>query len=194
MKIVLCEGKSDIAVITGLCIKAEIAIPRIEDYKGKDNLGNFLKEIVKRTEFVRNEVESLLVLRDADDDPDASWHHVRDAVQAGFKLQLVEPGEFVGKQPRLCALLIGGENGKGELEDLCLAAMAGDPSFPCLEAFTRCVLDQTKEAMRGPAKFRALMSTKKKGFELYVGKAVEEDLIPFHHTAFDGLRDVLRKL
>ncbi len=62
----ICVGKEDVAIVNG--VAQSIALPpfNTEFYEGIAKLRSFLKAFKGRPEFVRNEVASIAVIRDAD--------------------------------------------------------------------------------------------------------------------------------
>jgi hypothetical protein len=92
MKLVLCEGPDDEAVIRGLCKDRGVNGLTVEPYLGRDNLANVLTELPKRPEFARQEVETLGITLDANADGNAAWQLLRDAVLGSFNVSLTERG------------------------------------------------------------------------------------------------------
>lgn len=193
MKLVLGEGKTEVEVLEALCDSAEIKGLTIEPYNGKDQLAKVLRDLPKRTQFVRREIQSLLVLRDADQDPDASWHQLKDAIQTSLHVSLDNQGVFHGKEPKVAGFLVCGSSGCGELEDLCLESFEGKLQLECLDNYVACIESKTDWKMQGPARFRALMASMQK-HELYAGKAAEKGLIDFLHPCFEQLIRLLRTM
>lgn len=193
MKLVLCEGNDDVSVIKGLCEASAIAGLRVERMSGRDSLRAWLSEARKRPEFVRNEVESLGILLDADDIAEASWKKLTDDVKATFEIVLMKIGEFVGSQPRIAGFLVAGSDGKGMLEDLCLESVSSYPGFPCLKAYEQCLVEAGIKRLHSKGRFRAWMATQS-DYELHVGKAAEAGYLPFDSPAFDRLREFLKSM
>src|SRR6266498_4884454 len=120
MKLVLCEGKDEVSLIGGLCQASGLSGIAVETFEGKNKLRQVLAELPKRPEFARKEVTSLGLLLDAGEDPAANWQMLRNDVSATFGCNLVNQTEFIGENPKIGGLLIGGKDGRGMLEDLCL--------------------------------------------------------------------------
>jgi hypothetical protein len=59
MRLVLCEGKDEVSVITGLCKASGLAGLTVEPFGGKDKLREVLAQLPKRPEFARKEVETV---------------------------------------------------------------------------------------------------------------------------------------
>ncbi len=191
MKLVLCEGQGDLEVIRELCENRRETGLTIERYLGRAKLANVLKELPKRTEFTRQEVESLGITLDANGDGNAAWQLLRDAVRGSFNVSLTERGVFIGAKPRIGGFIVSGPDGKGMLEDLCLASVSDKPGYPCLVAYFKCLTESTdRRNYHSKAKFRAWMASQL-NYDLYVGKAAEEGDLPFAKAAFNPLAQFL---
>ena len=194
MKLVLCEGKDEVSVMEGLCEASGLSGLTVEPIHGKDKLREVLTELPKRPEFARKEVESLGILLDAGQDPTAMWQKLRHDVQATLGPALTDQAVFAGERPKVAGLLVGGKDGRGMLEDLCLEAVRSQPGFPCLEDYFRCLAEKTgQEEYHSKARFRAWMASQSE-FEFHVGKAAEKGFLPWANPAFDRLREFLKKL
>jgi hypothetical protein len=194
MKLVICEGADDAAVVSELCIASGIAGITVEHYGGRSNLEAFLRELPKRPDFARGEVESLGVTIDADTNGAASWQKLQNAVQQGIGVQLTTRGTFVSTAPKIGGFVVARPDDTGMLEDMCLAAVQGKPGYPCLEEYFRCLAEKTeRKQYLAKAKFRAWMASQS-DFDLRTGKAAAKGYLPWDNTAFDPLRQFLKAL
>jgi len=194
MKLVLCEGPDDEAVIRGLCKDRGLTGLTVEAYLGRANLADALVELPKRPEFARQEVVSLGITLDANADGNAAWQLLCNAVRDSFGVSLTERGVFVGAKPRTGGFIVSGPDGKGMLEDLCLASVSAKLGYPCLEAYFKCLTERTsRKQYHSKAKFRAWMASQS-DYELYVGKAAVEGYLPFDHAAFNPLAQFLASM
>ncbi len=194
MKLLLCEGKDELSVIKELCETSGLPSLSVEEFGGKDRLRQVLAELPKRPDFVRKEVESLGILLDAEDDPAAMWQKLRNDVQATFAVDLTGEAVFAWDRPRIAGLLVGAKDGRGMLEDLCLEALSDQPGFPCLVEYFRCLSEKTGVTeFHAKARFRAWMASQSE-YEFHVGKAAEAGFLPWANSAFDRLREFLRRL
>src|SRR5436190_14712259 len=158
MKLVLCEGVDDKAVVEGLCLHAGIRGLTVEVYDGRSNLERIIGSLHIRSEFSRGEVESLAVLIDAEKDFDASFQKVQNAVRQGFSVEIGKSGVFVGDVPKVAGFVICGGGTSGMLEDLCLKSVNGEPSYKCMEEYFECLCKRTELKDYHPkAKFKAWM-------------------------------------
>ncbi|MBX7212023.1 MAG: hypothetical protein K1X78_27200 [Verrucomicrobiaceae bacterium] len=194
MKIVVCEGQDDQAVIKGLCDFAGIADIAVEHCAGRTNLERFLSEMPKRPEFTRGEVESVAVIIDAEEEAAGSWQKIVNAVKQSFQITLVKAGDFSTGSPKIGGYIVGRDGGKGMIEDLCLEAVSEQPGYACLLDYFKCLAEKTGRTDHlAKARFRAWMASQS-DFDLRVGKAAEKGHLPWGNKAFDPLRAFLRKL
>src|SRR5467141_1906076 len=101
MKLVLCEGQDDEAVIRGLREARGLRDLKVEPYSGRNKLASVLGELPKRPEFARQEVVSLGITLDANADGNAAWQLLCAAVRGSFNVSLTRRGEFAGTKPKL---------------------------------------------------------------------------------------------
>lgn len=194
MKFVFCEGGDDKAVIKALAQSIGLSDLRVEPFLGKDRLREFLRQAKTRPEFSRELVQSIGIVRDADENGRAAFQSVRDALEAnGFKTPDANGG-FAQNGIKTGIMVIGPNNGNGILEDLCLHSVSDRPEFGCVDDYFKCVSDKSdRKAFSSKAKVRVWMASHT-DFELYVGKAAEAGYWPWDSSVFDSLKQFLRQL
>jgi hypothetical protein len=191
MKFVFCEGKDDVAVVQGLVSHLGLAI-KTEPYGGKNNLSNFLENLPKRPEFAQHRVTSIAILRDADGNSNAAFASVRDSLQRyGFDVPERDGG--LSNSPMNVGVFIVGIGGKGMIEDLCLASVAGRPEFPCVDGYFDCLSRISTRAFSSKAKVRVWMASQV-DYEYHVGRAAEEGYWRWDSPCFESLRSFLKEL
>jgi hypothetical protein len=193
MKLIVCEGKDDKEVIERLLVFEKLSGIAVEQCEGVDNLSRYLGDLPKRPEFTRKEVESLGIVIDADSSKAAAWQKVTTIVRKSFGIILAEPGIFEGSGLRIGGLVMG-VGDAGNLENVCLGAMAGSPGYSCLDAYFQCLSTKTgASAYSSKAKFRAWMASKS-DHEYYIGKAAGAGYLPWENAAFGPLRQFLKSM
>lgn len=194
MKILICDGKTDVAVISSLCKDAGIEDLIIESCDGRGNLERYIRDLPIRPEFARGEVESLAVLIDAELDANTSWQKVQNAIQQGFSIKLEGSGiTHLGKPRIIAAVIPEGEN-CGMIEDLCLKAVSDQPEYLCMTQYFECLSSNTEvKDYPSKAKFRAWMASKP-DFDLYLGLAATKGYIPWESPVFTSILALLRQL
>jgi hypothetical protein len=194
LKFAFCEGGDDQAVISGVAEAIGLSDLRIEPFLGKSNLRAFLRHVQTRPEFAQNQVASVAVVRDADDDGTASFRSVRDALLAnGFKAPEAN-GAVVANGVKVGILIIGPNSGKGMLEDLCLKSVSDRAEFGCVDDYFRCITEKCgRIGFSAKAKVRVWMASQA-DYDYRVGKAAEHGYWPWANPAFQELREFLRQL
>jgi len=190
MKLVLCEGDDDKAVIERLCAAHSIDGIKVEHYKGRDNLGPYVRDFLNRTDYRPGQIESIGIVQDADQDGRAARERVAGAVKV-----LEEAAKRKGLRLKVASFIVtrSGEDG-GMIEDLCLAAVSQEAGYPCLEAYFDCMIGKTgKQTYHPKAKWRAWMACQS-DYDLRTGLSAEKGYVPVANPAFDSLRDFLRSL
>lgn len=194
MKFVFCEGGDDLAVIGGVATSIGLTDFRVEEFKGKSNLRNFLRDVQTRPEFSRNLVSAIGIIRDADADGSAAFQSVRDALLAnGFKAPDGN-GRFAVNGIKTGILIVGPKGGTGMVEDLCLNSVSNRPEFPCVDEYFGCITQKSgRKDFSSKAKIRVWMASQV-DYDFRVGMAAEKGYWPWESPAFDVLKDFLRQL
>jgi hypothetical protein len=194
MKLVLCEGKDDVAVVEGLCLHSKIIGLSLEQYGGRDRLQQVVRSLPIRPEFTRGELESLAILIDAEKDREASFQKVRNIIKKTFDLDAEKPGVFAGSKPRVAGFVVCDDSGRGMLEDVYLKSVSGRPEHTCMEEYFKCLTEKTGQKDFHPkAKFKAWMASQIE-FDFRVGLAAGGGYLPWENKAFDGLREFLKSV
>lgn len=126
-------------------------------YAEDGKLRSYLGTLAKSPEFTRGEISSILVTRDADDDFEANWQSVRDAVLSAFNVDLPAPGEWrtVAYGPRIAAWINPGPGRTGMLETILLEAARHTHAeiFPCIEDFVQCIESARGDKLHEKSRF-----------------------------------------
>jgi hypothetical protein len=198
--LVLCEGADDQRVMEGLAAHVGLTDKlRFRNYAESGTLRSFLATLAKSPEFTRGEIASILVTRDADDDHEACWQSVRDAVRAAFGLELSTPGEWrtVCSGPRVAAWINPGPGRTGMLETILLEAARQTHAeiFPCIESFVQCIEAARGDKLHEKSRFY-IWSIVAQGpgpkDRLHLERALKHLPPDWDAEAFAGLRDMLK--
>lgn len=194
MKFVFCEGRDDLAVITGVADSIGLADLRVEHIDGKDKLRNFLKDVQTRPEFSRNMVAAFGIVRDADKNGAAAFQSVRDALLAsGFKAP-DKNGGFAVNGIKIGVLIVGPNGGQGMIKDLCLNSVSNEPEFPCVDDYFRCIAQRcARKDFSSKARIRVWMASHV-DYGLHVGLAAEKGYWPWDSPVFHAMKEFLRQL
>lgn len=198
--LVLCEGTDDQRVMEGLATHSGFAEKlQFRSYAESGTLRSYLVTLSKSPDFVRGEIRSLLVTRDADDDFSGCWRSIQGAVRDAFGADLVSPGQWVEipNGPKVAAWINPGPDQTGMLESLCLeAARDTHPEvFPCIDSFVECIGTAWGVPVHEKSRFH-IWSIVAQGpgpkDRLSLGRALEHLPPNWDSKAFDSLREMLR--
>lgn len=194
LKFAFCEGGDDLAVISGVAKAIGLTDLRVERFLGKSKLKAFLEDVLKRPEFAQNQVASVGIVRDADDDAGAAFLSVRDALLASRFKAPETNGAVVANGLKVGILIIGPNDGRGMIEDLCLKSVSDQPEFDCVDDYFRCITEKCgRKDFSSKAKIRVWMASHA-DYDYYLGKAAEHGYWPWESPAFDQLKEFLKAL
>jgi len=135
-KVFAVEGKDEVNFFEALLKHLGITGFDIRDVGGKDKFKKKLPALAHTSGF--SDIEVLVVVRDADNDPDAAFDSVRKVLRS----QKLEPpdrmNQFSDGNPRIGIFIMPGNSDTGMLEDLCLKTVEEHPAMECVNAFIDC--------------------------------------------------------
>jgi hypothetical protein len=194
LKFVFCEGGDDLAIATGVADSIGLTGIRVERFLGKDKLRSFLKDVQTRPDFARNNVEAIGIIRDADEDGNAAFQSVCDALRENSFKAPNTNGGFTANGIKVGVLIVGPKGGKGMVEDLCLNSVSDRPEFSCVDDYFRCITQKCdRRDFSSKAKVRVWMASHV-DYDLRVGKAAEKGYWPWESPVFDPVKAFLRQL
>ena len=137
-------------------------------------------------------LNSLNVIRDADDDPVSEFRSVRDALQyAGFP---APPSAFVKVESNRMAVsvaIIPDADAPGSLEDLCWRSLEGLTEAACIEEYIECLgADKIARNRLSKAKIYALLAIGNQP-GLRLGEAAESGVWNWDAAAFQHIAEYL---
>lgn len=103
-RLLVVEGKEDELFFEALVEHLSLRDFQIYSAGGKERLRNNLIALAKTPGF--SEVVSLGVVRDADENPNAAFQSVRDALKAAGLPTPKRPSQHVGEKPRVAVLIL----------------------------------------------------------------------------------------
>jgi len=189
--LLLVEGQNDARFCGALLRHLGISGVQVPEVGGKGQFCPWLKALVRTPGF--DQVKVVLAVRDADENAQGAFQSIRDAFRdAGLPVPN-QPGRLTDKVPRVGVEILPGEGRPGNLEHLCLTAIADDPALPCLDQFFGCPKKNGLSRPRDMSKAKVqvfLASRPKPGLRL--GEAAEAAYWPWEAAAFGGLKQFLR--
>jgi hypothetical protein len=191
--LILVEGPDDDNFFRALARHLEIDNLQVINIEGKDNLRSVLGAIINMRDFPM--VTSLIVVRDADSDPQAVLQSVSSALAAHDLPVPHRPLTFAEGRPQTAFIILPDADSTGELEDLCLRAIADDPALPCVDQYFECLMQSGFQlpAAMSKARIQVFLASKNRA-RLRVGEAAQAGFWPFESDAFEEVKTCLRQL
>lgn len=192
--LLLGEGREEELFFTELLKALGRTDVAVRQYRGKDRLRTDLAALTQQAGF--GGVRTLAITRDADDSEEAAFRSVVGALR-NIKLDApMDPGKFTGGKPRVGVFILPGGGLEGALEDLCLRALADDPTLACADAYLECLAQQDIRHAgnaRSKARLHVWLASRSRP-DLRLGEAATAGEIPWAHSAFDDLKAFLQQL
>lgn len=213
-RLVLCEGKEDVAFLTHFFKQRNIQGFFVETTTQRQPTGNAsfesrLKALAAASAmadypFRFEDLQDVIVMTDNDDDPQRAFEAVRRQIRGA---QYGDPNAprtpvNVPDRPRIQVLMLPRDGEPGGLETLCLqAAFDKQPHLEdCIEKFIECAKAKTDGIKAAKMRLRCLLSAScEKEPNLALTYAWTErhqnlDLIPLNHSCFDPIADFFKNL
>lgn len=196
-KLLVVEGKEDELFFDALIKHLKLNDIQILAIGGKQELRKHLGAMVKTTGF--NNVVSLGVVRDADDDPQAAFQSVQDALRAANLPVPAQPLLGVegllprGQNLKVVGMIVPAINRPGMLEDICLDAAVQDPAMSCVDGFFQCLMTKGIPLPRNmpKAKIQAFLASRPEPGKR-LGEAAQAGYFSWQHQAFKDVTDFVR--
>jgi len=196
-KIVLCEGSFDQAILESLIRLNRRDDIAVEVYGGKNKIKEFMRTFRGRSDY--DEITTLAVTRDADENEKDAFKSVRDMLERAEFEELpafpnlpAKNGEFSGEAPKTGILIVGHE-GRGEIEDLCLASIQDRPGFPCVDDYAKCRQQAGFSELGAEARAWVWLVSHPK-FKFSMRGVGKKEYWDWDHPAFGPLTEFLRAM
>jgi len=138
--LVLVEGEDDVSFFQELIAFLQLPGFQVWDTKGKYGFRADLSAVAKDPHF--HILDSLGIARDNDDDPAGTERSIRGALaDAGLSLPSGPLASSPGT-PTIVYTTLPRPGITGEIEDLCLEAVADSPELTCVHAYFACLSQQ----------------------------------------------------
>ena len=189
-KILIVEGKDEVNFFTALFEHMQLTGIQISDIGGKTNFYPRLQALVNLHNF--SQVNSIAIVRDADDDPVAAAQSVRSALSRAKLAVPPNLGTRHGSNPTVAIFIMPDNTNAGMLEDLCLNSVASSPELDCVNGLMQCIEDKRLPLPLQSSKARAhaYLATQQKP-DKRVGEAAAAGYWPFPNSAFSPLKQFL---
>ena len=190
--VLVVEGREEELFFGELIKHLRLQGVQIMPLGGKEKLRLELKALVRTSGF--HKVNSLGIVRDADNDPMAAFQSVCDGLQAVGLPVPKHPLKPVGTSPKVAVVILPEENMHGMLEDLCLKAVTEDKAVRCVERYFEC-LQELRLACpdnMSKAKVQVFLASRRKALRL--GEAAQAGYWPWGAKAFEQVREFLQEI
>jgi hypothetical protein len=190
-RLLLGEGKEEVLFFQALIEHLGLDGFAVEDYGGKTCLKAYLGALVKRSGF--DVIDTLLVIRDADENASGAFSSVANALQAcGLPVPL-KHAAFARGKPRTAIFVLPDGLKAGMLEDLCIESVGDDPAIKCVNDFLECVARKCghNPQPQSKAKVHAWLASRPRP-DRRLGEAAAAGSWPWNSVAFEPLVDFLK--
>jgi hypothetical protein len=193
-KVLLVEGMTPFQFFKALLKHINLLdVIEIRNFGGVTDFTVFLETLIATPGF--DKVESLGIVRDAEDNANSAFASVCASLgRAGLDVPASSLSITTGK-PRVSVFILPDCVAPGMIETLCMHAVSGDPSIPCISQYFECIARELTE-MPSPidkAQVQAFLASRvRPGLQL--GEAAHAGYVPWDDVAFDKLKQFLRAL
>lgn len=188
--LLIVEGEDDASFFKAFIRHLNISNIQVLPIGGKTKTRENLKALRAAPNFL--EVVSLIIARDADENPKGAFQSVQDALRAvGFSAP-VRPFEFSTGEPQVMVMILPEEGKTCALEDLCLCSVAEDAILYCVKQHFECLKEQSVPLPKSISKAMVqifLGSKAQPGKSL--GVAAQAGYWPMESEAFAQLKRIL---
>ena len=144
-----------------------------------------------------DQVETLVITRDAETDSEAATRSIRSAMEAAGLPVPDTPFKFNTSGCPKTAFMVypGPDQVSGTLEDLCLTTVENDPLLDCAEEFLTCATQQGEELPRKHKnKLHCFLAGKDKYVGSTIGQASYKGAWPPDHDALLPFKQVIQSM
>ncbi len=195
-RLLLVEGNDDQNFFQKLIEDIGLDGIQIISMKGKENFGiPNLKSIINTPGF--REVKSLGIVLDADENANNTFSSICTVLRECGLPVPAQPMQIISASLKVGVLVIPPGVAKGEIEDLCLAAIKEYNELECIENYFSCLkeklpLDKFPKDL-SKAKVQAFLASREESVP-HLGVAAQKGFFPLDHNIFEDIKIFLRSL
>jgi len=139
-------------------------------------------------------IEALGIVRDADADAGRTLQSLQSSVR-NESLPVPDLAfEFAEGAPRIGLAILPDGDSRGELEDLCLRTIEGEPWFHCIATYMECMRSHGEESEKEAKSHIAARLSALRNPELTLGESAKAGAWDFDHPELEQLADFLVQL
>ena len=194
-KILAVEGKDEQNFFRAFIKSLSLGKIQVMDIAGKTQFKDRLGALTSTPGFPQ--VESLGVVRDADDNPIGAFQSVCASLE-NAKLPVPDrPWHFQTGTHKVIVMIMPDGTSDGMIEDLCLKAVQSDIAMPCVREYIECLQREgvtiSNPRVLSKARVQTFLASKPEtGISL--GIAALKGYWPLSDQTFDQVRQVLQNL
>ncbi len=192
-RVLIVEGEDEKRLFSALIAHLDLSDIEIRAIGGKTRIHSNIRALTMTSGF--DEVISVGVIRDADEDPTAAFQSVCGALQDAGLARPTESMQPAGDSPRVIVMILPSEETSGMLEDLCLESVREDPAMRCVDEYFECLEERVGKLPRNLSKARvhAFLASRERS-DLRLGEAAQKGHWPWNHPAFEQAKLFLSTL
>ncbi len=192
-KVLIGEGRDEENFFKALVVHLGVTDVQVEEYGGKANLQNYLREFGLRPG--RPNVVGLGITRDADSSVAQAFQSVCTSLRNNGLPAPTASGQIAAGPPRVGVFILPDNRRNGMLEDLCLDAVQTDGAIACVDDYFQCVRRTTARQHTPTAKARVhAWLASQDDPDLRLGEAAQRGFWPWYAVAFQPLVQFLQAL
>jgi hypothetical protein len=192
-KILIVEGEDEKRFLKSLLSRLSIRNIQIFPIGGKTQIRQNLKALLLAPNF--NYINTLGIIRDADNDPVGAFQSVCDAIR---QINLVAPNDqlvLTNSSPKTAVMILPAPGEIGMLEDICLNAISSSPEMECINQYLDCIHKKTNRLPNNISKAKLYSYiASSNGPELRLGEAAEKGIFNWDNPSFEQVIRFLKLL
>ena len=191
--LLVVEGRDEQLFFTALMQHMGQSGIQVLPVGGKTQLAPNLAALVRTVGFA--DVCALGIVRDADQDAQAAFQSVCEALRAAGLPVPLDVLQLAGDSPYVIVMIVPGNGRTGSLEDLCLQAVQPDPAMRCVARWLECLEESGLPVPASPSKAQTqVFLASRPKVPLRVGEAASAGYWPFDQLAFQQVSEFLEHL
>ena len=162
-RLLIVEGKDERGFFGALLREMDLVQDiQVMDIGGKTMLPGSLEHLVSQDGF--DDVVFLGIVRDANTNPKGTFDSICGALRKANLPCPEKPMKITGEKPSIITCVLPAPDRNGELEDLCLEAVAEDPAMECVDDYFSCLKEKEapfpKDTELSKAKVRVFLASR----------------------------------
>lgn len=189
-RLILVEGAEEYFLLIELFKRLGHEDIEVGNYKGNDNLGNFVKSMVKLTNYKKN-VKVIGILRDCEKNRRAGFQSIQSALgRVSLPVPNEEDSFASNNDVAVIVRLIPVNVDEGCLEDIFIQSLSEDEALKPASDYVDKLIEMKLKLKRKKALVHAYLASKPEPYKL-IGTAAKCNYWDFENSAFKQLIDFI---